>query len=131
MRIGVIVGSHRKESESAKVGRFLSKVLSARDGVSTWTLDLGKTPLPLWDEALWSNGPQWSMMPELKSELDACDGFVVVAPEWHGMVPAALKNFFLAVGRDRRAFSQTRAPLRCLSGRRRLLCDRRTADEQL
>ena len=95
MKIGVIVGSHRTESESAKVGRFLSEALSSTDDISTWTLDLGKTPLPLWDEELWSNGPQWSMMPELKSELDACDGFVVVAPEWHGMVPAALKNFFL------------------------------------
>ena len=95
MKISIIVGSHRKESASAKVGRFLSEALSSKDGVSTWTLDLGKTPLPLWDEALWSNGPQWSQMPELKSELDACDGFVVIAPEWHGMVPAALKNFFL------------------------------------
>jgi multimeric flavodoxin WrbA len=35
------------------------------------------------------------MMPALKSQLDACDGFIVIAPEWHGMVPAALKNFFL------------------------------------
>ena len=95
MKIGVIVGSHRSDSESAKVGRFLSKALSSADGVSIWSLDLGKTPLPLWDEELWSNGPQWSMMPELKSELDACAGFVVIAPEWHGMVPAALKNFFL------------------------------------
>ncbi len=27
--------------------------------------------------------------------LQAADGFVVVSPEWHGMVPAGLKNFFL------------------------------------
>ena len=81
MKIGVITGSHRTESESAKVGRFLSEALSSEDGVSTWTLDLGKTPLPLWDEELWSNGPQWSMMPALKSQLGACDGFIVIAPE--------------------------------------------------
>ena len=95
MKIGLIVGSHRKDSQSAKVGRFLEIALASRSGLSTWTLDLGKTPLPLWDESLWSNGPQWSDLPALKAELDACDGFIVIAPEWHGMVPAALKNFFL------------------------------------
>ena len=95
MRIGVIVGSHRKDSQSGKVGHFLSGLISSLDDVSSWTLDLGKTPLPLWDEELWSNGPQWAELPALKAELDACDGFIVIAPEWHGMVPAALKNFFL------------------------------------
>lgn len=95
MKIGLIIGSHRKDSQSARVGRFLETALTSRSGLHTWTLDLGKTPLPLWDESLWSNGPQWSAIPALKAELDACDGFIVVAPEWHGMVPAALKNFFL------------------------------------
>mgnify|MGYP001161305660 FL=1 len=95
MKIGIIVGSHRKDSQSAKVGRFLNGILSSLDNVNSWTLDLGKTPLPLWDEELWSNGAQWAELPALKAELDACDGFVVIAPEWHGMVPAALKNFFL------------------------------------
>ena len=95
MKIGVIIGSHRKDSQSAKLGRYLTEVLSTRDDVRTWTLDLGKTPLPLWDEDLWNEGAQWSTIPELKAQLDACDGFVVISPEWHGMVPAALKNFFL------------------------------------
>ena len=57
MKIGVIVGSHRKDSESAKIGRFLCAQLATRGDVSTWTLDLGKTPLPLWDE------PSGAMVP--------------------------------------------------------------------
>ena len=93
MKIGIITGSHRRDSQSAKVGRFLSAQLNAKDGVTSWMLDLGKTPLPLWDEDLWNQGPQWSGIPDLKATLDGCDGFVFVAPEWHGMVPAALKNF--------------------------------------
>ena len=95
MKIGIITGSHRRDSQSAKVGRFLSAQLDTKDGVASWMLDLGKTPLPLWDEDLWNQGPQWSGIPDLKAILDDCDGFVFVAPEWHGMVPAALKNFFL------------------------------------
>ncbi len=95
MKIGIVTGSHRKDSQSAKVGRFLSAQLDARDGVATWVLDLGRSPLPLWDEDIWSQGSQWSAIPVLKTALDQSDGFVVIAPEWHGMVPAALKNFFL------------------------------------
>ena len=95
MKIGIVTGSHRKDSQSAKVGRFLSAQLDARDGIATWVLDLGRSPLPLWDEDIWSQGSQWSAIPDLKTALDQSDGFVVIAPEWHGMVPAALKNFFL------------------------------------
>ena len=98
MRIGIIVGSHRKDSQSAKVGRYLASVIERRRGVSHWTLDLGKTPLPLWDEALFSQGEQWSGLPALKAQLDSSDAFVMIAPEWHGMVPAALKNFLLLWG---------------------------------
>ena len=95
MKIGVITGSHRKDSQSGKVGRFLSAQLDSRDSVTSWMLDLGKSPLPLWDEDLRNGGPQWSAIPDIKAELDSSDGFIVIAPEWHGMVPAALKNFFL------------------------------------
>ena len=95
MKIGVITGSHRKDSQSGKVGRFLSAQLDSRDSVTSWVLDLGKSPLPLWDEDLRNGGPQWSAIPDIKAELDSSDGFIVIAPEWHGMVPAALKNFFL------------------------------------
>lgn len=98
MHIGIIVGSHRQDSQSAKVGRFLAKALEHRDEVSTWTLDLGRTPLPLWDEALWSQGEQWSELPALKTQLDGSDALIMISPEWHGMVPAALKNFLLLWG---------------------------------
>ncbi len=46
MNIGIIIGSHRKASQSAKVGRFLSTLLETEFGAHTWTRDLGATPLP-------------------------------------------------------------------------------------
>ena len=33
--------------------------------------------------------------PDVRRWMQAADGFVVTSPEWHGMVPAGLKNFFL------------------------------------
>lgn len=95
MHVGIIVGSHRKDSQSAKVGRFLTAALERRSGVTAWTLDLGKTPLPMWDEELWNEGEQWASLGALKAQLNDSEAFVVIAPEWHGMTPAALKNFFL------------------------------------
>ena len=82
MKIGVVVGSHRKESESAKVGAYLASVLEDM-GHSPWTLDLGKSPLPMWDEELFSGEGKWSVMANLTEELQGSDGFVIVSPEWH------------------------------------------------
>ncbi|MCH1492716.1 MAG: NAD(P)H-dependent oxidoreductase [Luminiphilus sp.] len=94
MNIGIIVGSHRKDSQSAKVAGFLATRLRAF-GVDVWTLDLGREPLPLWDEDLGSGEGQWEFLPGLTKKLQDSDGFVIVSPEWHGMATSALKNFFL------------------------------------
>lgn len=100
MKIGIIVGSMQSDSNSAKVGRFVQK--QAEDsGHATYTLDLGKTPLPLWDNSTWKGNPEWSSrLDPIATELAECSGFVVISPEYHGMVPAALKNFFLCFGSD-------------------------------
>lgn len=98
MQIAIIVGSHRKDSQSAKVARFLASQLTSLGDHSCWICDLGKDPLPLWDEDIGSDAPQWSGLEALAEKIDAADAFIMIAPEWHGMVPAALKNFFLVCG---------------------------------
>ncbi|MBI5041649.1 MAG: NAD(P)H-dependent oxidoreductase, partial [Gammaproteobacteria bacterium] len=35
----------------------------------------------------------------ISQELSDSDAFVIVSPEWHGQVPAGLKNFFLLWGK--------------------------------
>ena len=98
MQIAIIVGSHRKDSQSAKVARFLADQLTSLGEHSCWICDLGKDPLPLWDEEIGSDAPQWIGLKALAEKIDAADAFIMIAPEWHGMVPAALKNFFLVCG---------------------------------
>ena len=98
MQIAIIVGSHRKDSQSAKVARFLASQLIGLGDHSCWICDLGKDPLPLWDEEIGSDAPQWSGLKALAEKIDSADAFIMIAPEWHGMVPAALKNFFLVCG---------------------------------
>jgi NAD(P)H-dependent FMN reductase len=97
MKIGIICGSHRQDSQSGKVTRYIENALISQGLCDeTWLYDLGGNPLPLWDESIWEGDPQWQKtLAPLSEELKSCDGLVVVSPEWHGMAPAGLKNFFL------------------------------------
>lgn len=95
MTIGIIVGSMQPQSNSAKVGRYLAAQIQER-GQSSFTLDLGRTPLPLWASAGSPDaGPGHDRLPAIGAELAACSGYVMISPEYHGMVPAALKNALL------------------------------------
>jgi NAD(P)H-dependent FMN reductase len=102
MKIGIIVGSHRAKSQSAKIADVIRMELTEPALVaSVFNLDLATKKLPLWDEGVWSGDPEWKKIWEpIATELKACDGFVVISPEYHGMVPSALKNFFLLAGKD-------------------------------
>jgi NAD(P)H-dependent FMN reductase len=97
MKISIISGSHRQPSQSEKVSRYIQRVLEEnRLCDETWLFRLAGNPLPLWDESIWDGDPDWKkQLDPLSEQLASSDGFVVVSPEWHGQVPAGLKNFFL------------------------------------
>jgi NAD(P)H-dependent FMN reductase len=101
MKFGIIIGSHRSKSQSAKVAGYITKSLALIDSsAGFYTLDLSTNPLPLWDEGVWNGDASWTKIwGPIASELQSCAAFVVIAPEYHGMVPAALKNFFLLAGK--------------------------------
>ena len=97
MKISIISGSHRQASQSEKVARFIQEMLESQKLCdATWLFTLAGNPLPLWDESIWEGDPDWQrQLGPISQQLASSDGFVVVAPEWHGQVPAGLKNFFL------------------------------------
>jgi NAD(P)H-dependent FMN reductase len=97
MKIGVISGSHRDPSQSEKIARYAGRQLREQGLCDeVFHFSLAGNPLPFWDEGVFEQDARWeSAIGGLRSELKDCDGFVVVTPEWHGMVPAGLKNFFL------------------------------------
>ena len=100
MKIAIISGSHRDPSQSEKVARHIEKTLQEDHGVETWLYALANNPLPLWDQSLWEDSPEWDRrLASIRQQLTASDGFVVISPEWHGQVPAGLKNFFLLFNR--------------------------------
>ena len=100
MKISIISGSHRNPSQSEKVARHIEKTLQQEHGVETWLYTLADNPLPLWDQSLWENNPEWNQrLAPIREQLTSSDGFVIISPEWHGQVPAGLKNFFLLFNR--------------------------------
>ena len=101
MKISIISGSHRNPSQSEKVARYIdSAIRRGQPETDTWLFTLADNPLPLWDQSVWENDDAWNeRLAPLKEQLASSDGFVIVSPEWHGQVPAGLKNFFLLFNR--------------------------------
>lgn len=101
MKIMLISGSHRENSQSEKVACHIAQsLLDNQQASETEIFSLAGNPLPLWDEGIWKGDTQWqSLLDPLSDKLAASDGFVIISPEWHGQVPAGLKNFFLLWGK--------------------------------
>ena len=100
MRITIISGSHRDPSQSAKVAHHIRRRLQQRPDVEADVYSLAGNPLPLWDQGVWEGEPKWrDLLDPVKRRMAASDAFVVIAPEWHGQVPAGLKNLFLLLGK--------------------------------
>jgi NAD(P)H-dependent FMN reductase len=100
LHIAIISGSHRQQSQSARVARFVADTLGRIDpAVTTDLLDLAGNPLPLWDESLWQGDSDLARAwKPWRDRLRRADGFVIVTPEWAGMVPPGLKNLLLFAG---------------------------------
>jgi NAD(P)H-dependent FMN reductase len=97
VKLAIISGSQRAESQSARVGRFVQRLLSTEfQGIDCFFHDLGECPLPpCEDEYPLPAEREPKLWTKISGELKTSDGIVVVSPEWGGMAPAALKNFFL------------------------------------
>lgn len=101
MKIAIISGSHRKNSQSMKVARHIEETLKNNNDIETWLFSLEDNPLPLWDEGVWDGEQRWlDILTPLREQLTSCDALVIISPEWHGQVPAGLKNFFLLFGKN-------------------------------
>lgn len=101
MKISIISGSHRNPSQSEKVGRYIETLLKNKfTDVEPFLYSLADNPLPLWDQSIWESDEKWmKRLTPLKEQFSDSDAFVIISPEWHGQVPAGLKNFFLMFNR--------------------------------
>ena len=101
MNITIVSGSHRKDSQSIKIAKAIKRALKPLKECDEANLfDLADNPLPLWHEDIRNNGKKSkSLLESISEKLAFSDAFIIISPEWHGMVPAGLKNFFLMWGK--------------------------------
>jgi multimeric flavodoxin WrbA len=98
MFISIIVGSSRQNAQSAKVGQYVSSLVTAKHSIHSV-----KDLLPkLWDNDVFeSMQEQFAAKNEIFSkELNQADAFIFVVPEWNGMVPPAMKNLFVICDKE-------------------------------
>ena len=97
MKVSIISGSHRNPSQSEKIGRYIETLLQNEfSDIDPFLYLLADNPLPLWDQSVWESDEAWvERLAPLKEQFSNSDAFVIISPEWHGQVPAGLKNLFL------------------------------------
>jgi NAD(P)H-dependent FMN reductase len=90
--IPVILGSIRRNRESAKVAKFAVNWLHRMEGVRTDLLDLKELNLPMMEERLRfrEDAPPGAL--ELSARINRADSIVIITPEYSSGYPGVLKN---------------------------------------
>ncbi|PPR08534.1 MAG: hypothetical protein CFH44_00966 [Proteobacteria bacterium] len=96
MKITIITGSQRKNSNSKFVGLNLKEKLDQNfSDVSVESVCLYDAQIPYWDEDKYSDKEKWAAWSKVSEKLAQSDAFIFVVPEYNGMVPPMMTNFFL------------------------------------
>ena len=100
MKLSIIAASHRQKSQSARISQTLVSNLKKLDAnLNIFSLDLGKTVLPLWSPDKKSGNGIWGdTWKTISKNLNESDGFVFIVPEYGGMATPSAKNLFLLCG---------------------------------
>lgn len=85
-KIGILVGSLRKDSYNKKVAEKVKTLFPDAYEVNFIDVDL-----PLYNEDLDADGPA-DVYADFRKAIDESDAFVFVTPEYNRSVPATLKN---------------------------------------
>ncbi|MDN3637454.1 NAD(P)H-dependent oxidoreductase [Simiduia curdlanivorans] len=88
MKTLIVAASQRQDSQSSR----LAGIVNSRyfEGAAD-LLHMADKPLPEWD----GTGFERDDVKSVKARVEAADALVIVVPEWNGMAPSAIKNFFL------------------------------------
>lgn len=86
-KIGLIVGSLRKESYNRKLAELIQEILNEK--MNAEILEIGN--LPLYNEDIDNENPP-KPYTDFRKKLDEMDGFIFVTPEYNRSYPAVIKN---------------------------------------
>ena len=95
MKIAIISGSNRRNSQSIRISNIIFQKLSFLN-INVSLVNLEKENFPFWqddyDDLI---SPHKKAFEKTSLLLKDAEGFIFVVPEWGGMVPSQVKNIFL------------------------------------
>lgn len=86
LKVGLFVGSLRKDSYNARLARAVEKLAPPEIGFQTIRID----DLPLYNQDFDADYP--AIARRLKTDIEACDALLFVTPEYNRSIPGVLKN---------------------------------------
>ncbi len=87
MRLGIIVGSLRKESFSRKIAENVARLLP--DGLQAEYIDID---LPMYNQDLDDGGAPPGIWTDFRAKIKSCGAFLFVTPEYNRTIPPVIKN---------------------------------------
>ncbi|MGD9605965.1 MAG: NADPH-dependent FMN reductase [Leucobacter sp.] len=95
-RIGIVIGSIRRGRKGGGVGAWVEGIASRREDLRASVLDVETYDLPLLTEetlpAAADREYESEKVRRWSRDVDSCDGYVFVTPEYNHGVPGAFKN---------------------------------------
>jgi NAD(P)H-dependent FMN reductase len=96
MKFTILSSSTRQNSQSIKVAKYIKYILENNLKEDSHILNLAEANLKFWDESFWQEDPKkfdlnWA---NEREKINNSDAIVIIVPDWNGMTPPALNNFF-------------------------------------
>lgn len=99
MNIAIISGSNRNDSESLRVAKYMKKRIEERSQMTTTLIDLHETPISVSPDDNY-NGKKDPNFKKIADQIKACDGLVLVSPEWSGSASPMLRALLIFIGSE-------------------------------
>ncbi|MEP5611023.1 MAG: NAD(P)H-dependent oxidoreductase [Cyclobacteriaceae bacterium] len=90
--ITIVCGTNRKDSITLKVVSFYEKILKSK-GQQTSIINLEDLPADFTKSALYENVGKNPAFNKFQEQVDTCEKFVFIIPEYNGSFPGVLKAF--------------------------------------
>lgn len=96
MKLKIITGSNRKQSNSGKIAGIITERCQNSVFSEVNELNFAETDIPFWDEEYYTKSERWApIKKDVITPMRDDDAFVIITPEYSGMATALLKNLFL------------------------------------
>ncbi|UAA40603.1 NAD(P)H-dependent oxidoreductase [Paraneptunicella aestuarii] len=97
MKLKIVTGSNRQNSNSSKIANIIKERCLAKASFSEINeLNFAETDIPHWNEDYWTSSEEWAPIKrDVIAPLRDDDAFVIITPEYSGMATGLIKNFFL------------------------------------